>query len=138
MNAYTVKKFKKTFTPLIMAAFLIAALFGLLYFSMDLNNGGAVLGCPFMDTPALCAIDPIGHIAEWQNMFAASFSKELSPSFILALLLFFFVFIFRNLLRSGTLIPIFTRGEYPPTRAPTTANPLQEAFSNGILHPKIF
>ena len=131
---------KKLSAFLILLAFLVVGLFGLFHFAVNMNNGGEALGCPFMNTPTLCAMNPFYHIAVWQSMFAASFSKEIfSLLALIALLGILFTFILRNFgLTTGDIPRSVTRVRQILVRTFAVINPLQEAFSNGILHPKIF
>jgi len=130
---------KKSFTFLILLAFLIVGLLGLSHFAMNMNDGGEALGCPFMNTPTLCAMNPFYHIAVWQSMFAASFLKEtFSLLALIALLGILFTFILRNFWLTGDIPRSITPVRQILIRTFTVINPLQEAFSNGILHSKIF
>src|SRR3990167_7987427 len=126
---------KKSFTFLILLAFLVVGLLGLSHFAMNMNDSGEALGCPFMNTPTLCAMNPFYHIAVWQSMFAASFSKEIfSLLALIALLGILFTFILRNFgLTTGDIPRSVTRVRQILVRTFAVINPLQEAFSNGIL-----
>ena len=130
---------------LILAAFLIAGTSGLPHLGMDMpmESGGQMssVNC-FMPgmTEALCQMNPLQHIATWQNMFAAVPSQGSILTLLLALLA----------LALGALLLYSYRGAAPPRvlvfqpsfayykRYIPFTDPLQEAFSNGILHPKIF
>jgi len=130
---------KKSFTFLILLAFLVVGLLGLSHFAMNMNDSGEALGCPFMNTPTLCAMNPFYHLAVWQSMFAASFSKEIFSLFtLIALLGILFTFILRNFGLTGDAPRSITPVRQILIRTFAVINPLQEAFSNGILHPKIF
>ena len=136
MNISTAKKLSAF---LILLAFLVVGLFGLFHFAVNMNNGGEALGCPFMNTPTLCAMNPFYHIAVWQSMFAASFLKEtFSLLALIALLGILFTFILRNFGLTGDMPRSVTRVRQILVRTFAVINPLQEAFSNGILHSKIF
>ena len=130
---------KKLSTFLVLLAFLVGGLLGLSHFAMNMNDSGEALGCPFMNTPTLCAMNPFYHIAVWQSMFAASFSKEIfSLLALIALLGILFTFILRNFGLTGDAPRSITPVRQILIRTFAVINPLQEAFSNGILHPKIF
>ena len=127
---------KKILASLVLAAFLIVGLFGLFHFAM--NNGGDTLGCPFMNITALCAMNPFAHIAVWQNMFVASFPKEIFSLLAIAVLIVLFAFTSRSFWRSDQTALLFIRIRRPAPQTFIARNPLQEAFSSGILNPKIF
>ncbi len=129
---------KKLFVPLVLAAFLIVGLFGLFHFAMNMNNSGDALGCPFMNITALCTMNPLVHITTWQSMFAASFSKEIFSFFALAFLIVLLAFGTRNLWCNRGMPHLFLRACRLIFQIFVTINPLQEAFSSGILNPKLY
>lgn len=121
-----------------MIALLTAALFGLFYFVADTNNSGSALGCPFMNTPTLCAMNPFEHIAVWQNMFAASIPGKTAFLFALALVIALVASLVRNFERADQAVLLFVRPHRSISQKSIARNSLQEAFSGGILHSKIF
>lgn len=123
---------------MILLAFLIVGLFGLLHFTMDMNNDGGASMCPFMNIAALCAMNPLTHITMWQNIFIASFPKEIFSLLAIILLTVLLVFTLRSFWHSSKTPPIFVRVLRRISQIFIARNALQEAFSNGILHPKIF
>lgn len=129
---------KKLFIPLVLAAFLVVGLFGLFHFTMNMNAGGQMHGCPLMNVVTLCTMNPFTHIAVWQNMFIASFSKDIFSLFTLALLAILFSFTLRGWKRDNKTPSLSVHIWRPISQTLIIKNPLQEAFSNGILHPKIF
>ncbi len=129
---------KKSFVSFILLAFFVVGLFGLFHFAMDMNNGGDALGCSFMNIATLCAMNPFTHIATWQNMFASSFPKEIFSLLALALLIALFAFTVRNFLRDSNVSQTLTPIQRLTTRISHTKNSLQEAFSSGILNPKLY
>lgn len=98
-------------------------------------------GCLFtgvLHTNTPCQMNPIEHIAGWQNMLSA-----LPPQ---KSLLLFFILLFVALFAYAAqkIFPVsHTQSGGAKLRGrffdhAIFAHPLQEAFSNGILHPKIF
>lgn len=119
-----------------LVAFLTVGLFGLFHFTMNINNGGHTMGCPVTDMATICTMNPFTHIAMWQNMFTSSFPKEIFSLFALALLVIFSIFTLRNFWRDNKMSQVFKYMERFIILTSIVSDSLQEAFSNGILHPK--
>jgi hypothetical protein len=90
-------------------------------------------------TEVMCQMNPFEHIAAWQSMFTAVPSQNdvlLLLVALLALALGALCITSRSTAppKVSTSQPLFS---YHRRRIPIF-DPLQEAFSNGILHPKIF
>lgn len=88
---------------------------------------------------AICEMNPMEHIEEWQSIFTTLPAKDAMSIFsviliILALLAFRFVdkFYVFNTPRLEPYLNNFYLSKIP------IFNPLKEAFSRGILNPKIF
>lgn len=95
-------------------------------------------GCPFMNdgVPVLCTMSPLEHIEAWQDMFTA-----IPVAFAILLCLTLLVF-FTPYLHSFKWSPPL-RSRFRFTAPYTTSKPIfqsyiQEAFSSGILNPKLF
>lgn len=118
-------------------ALLVLGSFGVLHFGM-MPSDGQMSGCPFMGEGAVCRMDPLEHLAAWQSAFTATIPGQSVASFVLLLLLSLL------LLQHGR--QRFARKKASPTRGFRVPyrgrlffhHPLQEAFSDGILHPKLF
>ena len=96
--------------------------------------------CPFMPgMSSLCHMDPLEHLTAWQNIFAAIPSQL--GLFVALLLLIISVIVVRRIqipdIPTPFLHSISSQVLYSKTYIPIVS-PLQEAFSNGILHSKIF
>jgi len=90
-------------------------------------------------TASLCQMSPLEHIAVWQDMFTAV-SNQLDG---LALILLLIATLVGGLvlIRRAAYLTITADFQFHPVyRAADTIplNPLQELFSNGILHSKVF
>lgn len=104
---------------------------------MNMQMDGTMNNCPFMPGVSICTMTALEHIAASQSMFnALPLDKDFSFIFlvILALLL-----LSHNILKLFVLPPRLVRARdflshqgYIPLH-----NYLQEAFSNGILNPRI-
>ena len=111
---------------LILIAFILAAVFGV--YAVALAPMGEEVGCPFaMGQSAVCAA-LFEHLSHWQSAFAAILAELL----VVATLFIFFV-------RSRVPVP---KNSWPLRYRLRVFRhiplPLQEAFSSGILNPKIF
>jgi len=103
-----------------------------------LNMHGEMSGCPLMTYAAsLCGMSPIEHLAVWQRVFTAV------PQRALMLLLGFLMFGIVLSRLGGSRVRLWAdQAQYQATRrlvlvfAPL--EPLKRAFSQGILHPKIY
>jgi FtsH-binding integral membrane protein len=122
-------------------AFVTLSVFGLSHTAwMPKNDNGDMTGCIFTGQVMLCKMSIIEHISLWQSMFTALPQKSLALTALVVLLLTA-IFVTKNILDPPSLsnnkasaqklylaqhpdIPLF--------------DPLKEAFSRGILNPKIY
>lgn len=95
--------------------------------------------CPFMQS-ALCSMDAIGHISEWQAVFASivQTSGSVVAMLLLALgaLVSFILFAPQNIFE----VPAFSRVRLRQRAVlqSSIVSPLLAALSQGILNPKTF
>lgn len=122
--------------PIVLAVFTVL-LFGIFGFGlgMDMNSPTAI--CPFGGhSVSICKMNPMEHIQEWQSMFTTLPVKD-----TLALLSILFALLTLLKPRYRFSIPSLPQLNYVPpsyvNRIPIFDH-LKEAFSNGILNPKIF
>jgi hypothetical protein len=123
-------------------AFLSLGIFGMSHSTMSMEPDGSMTmtNCPLMTGQAVvCNMNPLEHIAAWQNMFTTTLQQNGSD--VLTLLL---VALALTLIWARSLWPrlkqdlqprfsiIWHRKEILPPSL------LQELFSNGILNPKLF
>jgi len=136
-------KNKIFFSFVISLMFLTTVLLGPSYtLGMDMREDGTMGGCLFtMGTEAkICPMTTLEHISSWQELFTATFSQsEMLASLILLLFAFAVVVIFKRtrLLSFGHHIT-FWRLYIKHSPHLSFFSPLREAFSRGILHPKIY
>lgn len=134
-------KASKTLLVLGLIAFLLVGFFGLSHSSMAMGEDGnmTMSNCPFMSGQAVvCNMNPLEHIAAWQNMFTSIPQQDVATLLLLLLASLALVFIWTGQKRSSVTdslqTPQYVRiKEYIPI-----ANSLQELFSNGILNPKLY
>lgn len=112
--------------------------FGLSQFGMATDVNGNVVKCPFAGhSMSICIMNPTEHIEEWQSMFTTLPVKDTLAMLSLLLTLFALlklrqVFSVPKIPQADSYINLFY------IHRPPIFNSLQEAFSRGILNPKIF
>ncbi|MEK7149947.1 MAG: hypothetical protein AAB757_03205 [Patescibacteria group bacterium] len=115
-------------------AFFFVGFLGLTNFGMDMGMSY----CPFADGMSVCNMNPFEYITAWQNMFT-SLPQQQSLGLLLLVVLALFIGIgriYRIYLPSKNLSRQFSyshRQKYILTNSF-----LQDAFSNGILNPKLY
>lgn len=135
-------KFTYSYAKIVVAAALLAFLLfgtaGAMHFGMNMGVDGKMAPCPFSGEGSICTMNPLEHIAAWQNAFTTTVQNERDVALLLlGLTLLFTVGFWRELftkrdLRSLQRWHSVLREEF------SIPDPLQEAFSNGILNPKVF
>lgn len=128
--------------PLLIIAFLVfffVGLLGLSHFSM-INPYWQMTNCPLMGMPVLCQMNPLQHIAAWQSVFTALPNHNNVLATLLLLLTFAFGIFAGYFYRNTDLVGTLQSGPrfIYQKKFLTFVSSLQEAFSSGILHPKIF
>ena len=122
-------------------AFFFVGFLGIFHFDMDMTSDGQMSsGCFMPGMSTICQMDPIEHIAEWQSLFTAVPSQSDILTFLLALLTLvlgaLFLYSHQGITPPRTLVPqsqfLYSKRHIP------IVNSLQEAFSNGILHPRLY
>jgi len=107
-------------------------------FFLKFETNPVAVNCPFSGhSMSICKMNPMEHVQEWQNMFT-SLPVKLSFSILFILFLFIAIkgavpwyrFSFLNIKYQYTKY-LFKTNFYIP-------NPIKEAYSGGILNPKLF
>lgn len=131
----------KTFLIFSLLAFVTLSTFGLGHMSgMEANKDGNMEGCIFTGKTMLCEMGIVEHISLWQSMFTAM-PQESLMLLALLILLVAVIFVTKNILvpprlfSSEALTKQLYLKEHPDL---PLFNPLKEAFSQGILNPKIY
>ncbi len=123
---------------LLLLIFVLVGFLGAGYSVMAVDVKGEMSLCPLMGVNTFCKMNPFEHITTWQRMFVAVPQKDILVPLLFVLFSILGMFAFRNVSRSNTAVSTFClvvlrrAGMSPVNRA------LQEAFSSGILNPKIF
>lgn len=120
-------------------AFILIILLGASQiFAMEMNEDGNMDGCPFTGKTMLCKMNILEHLSLWQSMFTVIPKKSVVLlvliSVLTAVILFNRSVLTRLLIRkqeSQLLYFLQHSGLY-------FLNIIQEIFSQGILHPKIY
>lgn len=123
--------------PIVLTVFAML-LFGISCFGMGMDAMASFTNCPFGGhSTSICKENPTEHIQELQSLFTTLPTKE--TSVLLSLLLVLFaslklrqIFSVPEISQTGSHINLFY------IYRPPIFNFLQEAFSNGILNPKLF
>lgn len=123
--------------PIVLAVFTVL-LFGISFFGVGMDTISPTANCPFGGhSMSICIMNPMEHIQEWQSMFTTLPAKNTLALLSLLLVLFALlklrqVFSVPKIPQADSYINLFY------LHRPPIFNPLQEAFSSGILNPKIF
>lgn len=141
----TVSLFKsqipKVFVFFAIAAFLAVGILGLSKFGMPTNADGQMENCPFMNMgggSVVCKMTPFEHMATWQSMFTSLPLKDIFVLASLLLLVVVAVFLTKKLWGSHELELVSLHRQRFRDKTFFAHSPLLEAFSNGILNPKLF
>jgi hypothetical protein len=93
--------------------------------------------CPFMGMVTVCDMTALQHLASWQQMYSAILLQSTFAALLYATLVFLALHaLFR--IKSIQVSPDRFGARSTPTIFPAFSNPIMEALSNGILHPKVF
>jgi hypothetical protein len=112
-------------------------LFGLSQISMDMNTVDGSMNCPFSNhSMSICQMNPLEHIEKWQSMFTMLPVQNLI-SFLLAL---FTLFVISKFTDWNKFLRSKSSQLYQNNKAlyVQVFNPLKDAYSRGILNPKLF
>ena len=132
-------KFLKFLIAFVAIAMLLFGFSGFGMMGMDMSN--PMVNCPFAGhSMSICKMNPMEHIQEWQSTFTTLPAKDTLSSLIsilLALLALFGLRFFKKFsLHNQPWPEVYINPFY--LRKHQIFDPLREAFSNGILNPKIF
>lgn len=123
--------------PIVLAVFTVL-LFGISCFGMGMDTMAPTANCPFGGhSMSICKMNPMEHIQEWQKMFTTLPVKDTLVLLSLLLALFALlklrhIFSVPKIPQADSCINLFY------LHRPPIFNPFKEAFSSGILNPKIF
>jgi len=128
-----------TLTVSILTLWVVLLGFSQFGMGMDMSSG-AMVNCPFAGhSMAICKMNPLEHIQEWQSMFTMIPTKDALSflSVLIALLALLAIGAWKKFSIHDQPWPeIYINPFY--LRKYEIFDPLKEAFSSGILNPKIF
>lgn len=123
-------------------AFLLVAFFGASQsMGMEMKDDGTMGGCLFTGMEEICTMKFEEHLAQWQSMFTTTAPQKALAIALLLLLVVVFVAVAilkRNLLLLFSYYTTRWRLYIRHNPELSFFNPLKEAFSQGILNPKIY
>lgn len=132
---------KRALTIVTIFSFISIAVFGLGYLNeMKFNEDGEMSGCIFTGKTVFCKMGIIEHISLWQGMFKAVPQENLVLFVLLAFLatavfaiknIFVYPRLFGNDISTKQILLIKRRNL-------SLSHSLKEAFSQGIINPKIY
>ena len=125
------------------SAFLVVGVFGMSHMSdMKMKSDGTMSGCLFDGQAEICPMTIAEHLSRWQGMFTAIPQKTdvLVQFLLLALAFVLIASAFRQRLLLLLSAQFSDRWRFYLKQNPHIPlfDPLREAFSQGILNPKIY
>ena len=121
-------------------SFVLVSFAGTSVFIMEMNDDGSMGGCIFTGKMMLCQMSIMEHISFWQNMFIVIPQESLM---IHGFIIFLAIVLLTAQNFSGPPSP--SRNEIQTQKLYLVQHPdftffnsLKEAFSQGILNPKIY
>lgn len=137
------KKISKLITPFVLLSLFFIVGFGLSHsLGMEMKNDGTMGGCMFDGKAAICPMTFAEHLSRWQGMFSVIPQKSAFLIQLLVLISTLVLAVFA--LRRNLLLSLFSyfseRWRLYLKNNPHLLffDPIREAFSQGILNPKIY
>lgn len=125
-----------------LVTFFFVGFLGVFHFDMGMTSDGQMSsGCFMPGMSTICQMDPIEHITEWQSMFTAIPENSDVLTILLILLasvLLGFILIKRSTYQNFSQSPPLKSLSLYQRRYVPIVSHIQEAFSNGILHPRLY
>ncbi len=136
------KKFARFLLGFALIAFLLVAFFGASQsMGMEEQNDGKMSGCVFSGKVEICTMTFSEHISHWQNIFTTTAPQNALTLALLILLAVVFIVVAtfkRNLLLLSNYYTTRWRLYIRNNPELSLFDPIKEAFSQGILNPKIY
>lgn len=132
--------YNRFFGIVVVIAVFSVSILSTIHFGMDTSSAEAMSDCPFATTQGLCAMDnPIDHASMWRGLLAvfpvsAMALMLFATAIALTSSFFFSPYILFELLYRVVRV----RLRYLSYAFSHPLRSLAEAFSNGILNPKLF
>lgn len=136
---FGLKTILKKSTYILAASIFFVLVFGFsLFVGASENVDGVAVNCPFGGhSVSICKANPLEHIQELQSMFVSLPGRDMLPTLIFSLLslLALGLSLYKAIIKSWLSYRPIGRSILSGIFIP---NPLKDAFSNGILNPKIY
>ncbi len=130
------------FAIAVLFIFVSISFFGVSHLlGMKMNSSGEMSGCLFSGKAEICTMTFLAHLLRWREMFIATIHQNALAFALLILfsVVFVVVAIFkRKLFLLFSYYAAYWRLYIKQNQNFSLFNPLREAFSQGILNPKIY
>jgi len=127
---------KSTIAAILATLFLGVMFMSLFHMSVGMDMSTGMVDCPFASSQeTLCTMTMTDHVEMWKSVFLS-----IAPAFALLLTgaVMLIVFVFSNRVLKRQYIRSIQSNYIREKNYTFSYRPLQELFSNGILHPKLF
>ena len=132
--------FFKIIKIIVVASVFSVLILGLLQTCMNMNTADSNENCLFGGhSVVICQMNPIEHIQEWQSMFRTLPARDVLLYLFTFVMFISFIFQkFWNKFSIHNTSLLFSRPIHVLRDSFQVFDPIQEAFSSGILNPKSF
>lgn len=139
MTPHILWKYRRLLGTVAIIAILSVSVLSTIHFGMDTSSAEAMSDCPFAATQGLCAMDnTLEHTSMWQGLLAVFPASMAIPALFVAVITLFFVLFRLPILFELLYERIRIRLRYLGYALSYPTRLFAEAFSNGILNPKLF
>lgn len=138
MSDKIIRMFAKVFNlkvsfTLFLASLLLAGSLGISHAGMSMDMEGNMSDCPFMPGVSICSMSPIEMIAASQSFLSNITVNQ--DQFLLLVSIALVLTVFPQFFSPPRLV---RRIKLPKSKLIARSSFLEEAFSDGILNPKLF
>jgi hypothetical protein len=125
--------------PILLLIFFLGTMFfSLFHMSMGMDMSGGMTDCPFMaHEEVVCQMNLADHIGAWKSVFLST-APMLMTLLAVSGVALLVASVAPNLLRKKQYAPRSLHRWLEVRRYTFSHRPLQELFSSGILHPKLY
>lgn len=132
------KKYQNIIAVPLVLITVTVILFGFFHFGSNAHLRQGATNCPFMPGhTSMCKITPSEHMQSWLTQFTVVPTKE-NMSALFAVLFLLFAIGAGQRIRPLVVPPAITLNISPHRQFVYIFDPLKEAFSSGILNPKVY
>lgn len=139
MTTHILWKYRRLLGMVAIIAILSVSVLSTIHFGMDTSSVEAMSDCPFVAMQGLCSMDnTLEHTSMWQGLLAVFPVSVMTLALFVAVATIFFILFRLPILFELLYERIRIRLRYLGYALSYPARLLAEAFSNGILNPKLF